>query len=251
MPRRALVTGGAVRLGRAMALALGRAGYDVALHCGSSRDAAAAVAAELGRCDVRSTVVQADLADEAAVATLVSRASSALGGPLTLLVNNAAVFDRDDMAGATRDGWDRHMAVNLRAPFVLMQGFAAQAPDPLREGGEVLARAAVVNMLDQQVSRPSADFITYTLSKSALWSLTRSAALALAPGIRVNGIAPGHTMPAARQSAAHFRATRATSPLQRGPDPDDIVDALLYLASARAVTGLVMHVDGGQGLGAA
>lgn len=247
-PSRALVTGGGARLGRAMALALARRGADVAVHYNASRDAAGATVAEIRAMGRRSNALQADLMDEDATASLVDRAAAALGGPLTVLVNNAAIFDRDTMASATRDGWDRHLGTNLRAPFVLMQRFAAQAPPPLEADGAPCARACVVNMLDQRVRKPTPGFMTYSLSKFALASLTVTAAQALAPAIRVNGIAPGSTMKAARQSEAHFQSQRSAGILERGADPADIVAALAYLCDAPAVTGQIVVVDGGQHL---
>ena len=152
--KKALVTGGARRLGRAIALSLGQAGYDVAVHYHRSKDEADAVVAELQAMDVRAEAIQADLLSEAEVQTLVPRAVEALGGPLTLLVNNASVFEPDEIDTTTRDSWDRHFESNLRAPFVLIQALAGQAPDPIiDEAGHPIAQALVVNMIDQRVRR--------------------------------------------------------------------------------------------------
>lgn len=246
---RALVTGGAARLGRAMALALGRAGFDVAVHYATSAEAAEGVAADLRGMGRSAATLPADLTDEAQVVPLVGQAAAALGGPLTLLVNNASIFDYDNIASATRASWDRHLESNLRAPFVLTQAFAAQAPAPVPdENGEPQAQALVVNMIDQRVWKLTPEFMTYTIAKAGLWTLTQTAAQALAPKVRVNAIGPGPTLRGARQSESHFARQRAATVMQRGSNPDDITAALLYLVGARAVTGQMIAVDGGQHL---
>jgi NAD(P)-dependent dehydrogenase (short-subunit alcohol dehydrogenase family) len=245
---RALVTGGARRLGRAMALHLAARGHDVAVHFDRSAGEAEEVAAEIRGMGRQAAVLQADLLDEDATAGLVPRAAEALGGPLTVLVNNASIFEYDSLASATKAGWDRHIGSNLRAPFVLTQQFAAQAPAAGTEGGEPLATGLVVNMIDQRVLKPTPEFMTYTIAKMALWAFTRTAAQALAPAIRVNAIGPGPTMQGARQGAAHFARQRAATILERGADPADICAALSYLLDARAVTGQLICVDGGQHL---
>lgn len=249
MQRAALVTGGARRLGREMALYLAGRGHDVAIHYASSDVEAEAVAAEARALGVQAVTVQADLLDEAQTATLVARAAAALGHPLTVLVNNASIFEYDTIHTATRTSWDRHIESNLRAPFVLTQSFAAQAPKAAHHGGEPVARALVVNLIDQRVLKLTPEFMTYTLAKMGLWALTRTAAQALAPDIRVNAIGPGPTLQGARQSAEHFARQRAATVLQRGADPEGICAALGYFLDAPAVTGQMLCVDGGQHLG--
>ncbi|WP_224816219.1 SDR family oxidoreductase [Hasllibacter sp. MH4015] len=244
----ALVTGAAKRLGRAMALELARAGHDVAIHYNGSADAAEETAADARALGVRAVALQADLLDEDAVQSLLPRVVDALG-PVQVLVNNASIFDYDNLQSATRDSWDRSMMSNLRAPFVLTQAFAAQLPDPdTGEDGEPVARGLVVNMIDQRVRKLTPEFMTYTLAKMGLWAFTRTAAQALAPRCRVNGIGPGPTMQGARQSAEHFQAQRDATILERGADPAAICDALRYFLTARAVTGQLICVDGGQHL---
>ena len=245
---KALVTGGAQRLGRAMALHLAARGHDVAVHFDRSEAAAAEVADEIRKLGRRAVTLQADLLEETALADLVPRAAQALGGPLTLLVNNASIFEYDTVTNATKAGWDRHIGSNLRAPFVLTQAFAAQAAPVGTEGGEPVATGLIVNMIDQRVLKPTPEFMTYTISKMALWALTRTAAQALAPAIRVNAIGPGPTLQGARQTADHFARQRAATILERGADPADICAALSYLLNARAVTGQLLCVDGGQHL---
>ncbi|WP_415182051.1 SDR family oxidoreductase [Phaeovulum sp.] len=246
---RALITGGAKRLGRAMALYLAGRGYDVAIHYASSADDAKATVEAARALGVSAAALHADLLIEAETETLVARAAQELGGPLTVLINNASIFEYDNLQSANRLSWDRHMESNLRAPFVLTQTFAAQAPDPDRADPEPLARALIINMLDQRVLKPTPEFMTYTLAKMGLWALTRTAAQALAPAVRVNAIGPGPTMQGARQSAEHFARQRAATILERGADAEGICAALGYFLDANSVTGQLLCVDGGQHLG--
>ena len=193
--------------------------------------------------------LQADLLDEEATTTLVGRASAALGGPLTCLVNNASIFEHDTIHSATKASWDRHIGSNLRAPFLLTQAFAAQAPKAVADSrGEPVAQALVVNMIDQRVHKLTPEFMTYTIAKMGLWAMTRTTAQALAPDIRVNAIGPGPTLQGGRQSADHFARQRAATVLQRGANPADICAALGYFLDAPAVTGQMLAVDGGQHL---
>jgi len=246
---RALVTGAAHRLGRAMALDLAQAGYDVAVHYAGSAQGAADVVAEIQGMGRKAVALQADLLDDDATATLVDRARAGLGGDLTVLVNNASIFEYDNIKTATRDSWDRHMQSNLRAPFILSQDFAAQAPSAVAdENGEPQAQALIVNMIDQRIRKLTPEFMTYTLAKAALWTLTQTSAQALAPHVRVNAIGPGPTLQGARQSQDHFNRQRAATVLERGGDPQGITQALHYFIQARAVTGQIICVDGGQHL---
>ncbi|SFD89676.1 SDR family oxidoreductase [Roseivivax sediminis] len=246
---RALVTGGGRRLGRAMALYLADRGCDVAVHYGGSADAAEEVAALVREKGQAAVTLQADLLDEAETAALLPRAAAGLGGPITRLVNNASIFEHDTIEDATRDGWDRHLGSNLRAPFVLTQALAAQVPDPEPdERGEPEAQGVVVNMIDQRVRKLTPHFMTYTIAKMGLWAFTQTAAQGLAPRVRVNGIGPGPTLQGPDQSAEHFAAQRAATILERGANETDITAALGYILDARAVTGQMICVDGGQHL---
>ncbi len=247
---RALVTGAGKRLGRAMALYLAARGYDVAVHYSSSAAEAEAVVAEIRAMGRRAVALQADLLREDEVTGLVARAVDGLGGALTLLVNNASIFEHDTIRESTRESWDRHMESNLRAPYVLTQGFAAQVPEAETDAnGEPRARGLVVNMLDQRVLRPTPEFSTYTIAKMGLWALTRTAAQGLAPHVRVNGIGPGPTLQGGRQSAEQFARQRAATVLGRGASAEDICAALGFLIDSPAVTGQMIAVDGGQHLG--
>ncbi len=235
----ALVTGAAVRIGRTVALTLADAGWDVAVHHRRSVDEAAEVMALIEARGRRATALAADLSVEAETATLVGRAADALG-PVTLLVNNASVFNDDRIETATRATWDAHFDTNLRAPVALTQAFAAALPEG-REG-------CVVNILDQRVRRLNPQFFTYTLTKAALWTATRTMAQALAPRIRVNGVGPGPTLASIHQDDDAFASEAANVPLERRVTPEEIAAAVLFLADARSVTGQMIAVDAGQHL---
>jgi NAD(P)-dependent dehydrogenase (short-subunit alcohol dehydrogenase family) len=237
IPRAALVTGAAQRLGGAMALALAEAGFDVAIHCNASRDAAEALLARVRAVGRHGTIVQADLAQEAQVVDLLPRAAAALG-PIGVLVNNASAFERDEWHSATRESWDTHLETNLRAPFVLTQHFARALP--------AAAEGVVVNMLDQRVWSLTPHFTSYTVAKAGLWALTQTLALALAPRIRVNGIGPGPALPSPRQTQAQFERQNASVPLGHGTTPEEVARALLAILALPAMTGQMIALDGGQ-----
>lgn len=248
----ALVTGGAVRLGAALVRVLATRGLAVAVHHNTSGAAAEALVGELRAAGATAVALQADLLDREETAGLVPRAVAALGRPLTVLVNSASIFEHDTLQTATWESWDRHINSNLRAPFELMQAFAAQAPDPGEThdefGPEPVARAAVINMIDQRVLKLTPEFSTYTIAKMGLWALTRTAAQGLAPRVRVNAIGPGPALRGTRQSEGHFAAQRRAVPLGRGADPADIARAMTFLLNSPAVTGQLICVDGGQHL---
>lgn len=234
----ALVTGGGKRIGRAIVLELARAGFDVVIHYRSSPDAAEAVAAEARALGRRAATVRADLAVEAEVAGLIDSATAAIGEPLAVLVNNASVFEDDRVGSLGRETWDAHLETNLRAPIVLAEAFAAQAPDG----------SAIVNLLDQRVLKPDPRFFSYALSRNGLWWATRTLAQALAPRIRVNGVGPGPTLPSIHQTDADFAAEAAAVPLQRAGSPEAVAAAVRWLVDAEMVTGQMIAVDGGQHL---
>jgi len=244
----ALVTGAGARLGRAMALYLAGRGYDVAVHYATSSDAAAEVVTQIKGMGRRAVALQADLLDEQATQGLMLAAIAALR-PVTCLVNNASVFENDNITTTTRTSWDRHMDSNLRAPFVLIQALAAQGLQAQIDAqGEPVAAGLVLNMIDQRVRKLTPEFTSYTLAKMGLWALTQTAAQALGPHIRVNAIGPGPTLRGARQSERHFADQRANTILERGVNPVDITAALGYFLDATGVTGQLLCVDGGQHL---
>jgi NAD(P)-dependent dehydrogenase (short-subunit alcohol dehydrogenase family) len=232
-----------------MALYLGQRGYDVALHYAASRNDAESLAAELAAIGRKAVTLRADVLIEAQVETLIAKAAKGLGGPLTLLVNNASIFEHDSFASATRASWDRHIESNLRAPFVLSQAFAAQAPRATTDSaGEPLAQALIINMIDQRVHKLTPEFFSYTIAKMGLWAMTRTGAQALAPHVRVNAIGPGPTLQGARQTEAAFAKQRQSTLLARGANPADITAALGFFIDAPAVTGQMIAVDAGQHL---
>lgn len=240
LPRAALVTGGARRLGRAMALALAEDGFDVAVHCHTGpvdAETARAAIVAMGR---RAVVIRADLAREAEAQAVIGQAVAALG-PLGLLVNNASVFALDHLATADRASWDRHIELNLRAPIVLAQGFARALP--------AAAEGVIVNMLDQRVSNLTPNYLSYSVSKAGLWAATQVLARELAPRIRVNAIAPGPALKPEDVSDADWRALCASVPLRRGGGPEEIVAALRFILAARSMTGQLVTLDGGMQMG--
>jgi NAD(P)-dependent dehydrogenase (short-subunit alcohol dehydrogenase family) len=237
--RNVLVTGGARRIGRAIALGLARDGWGVAIHCRESREEAADLAQEIAAGGGRAVVCAADLADAKALAPLIENASLALGG-LTALVNNASLFEADEIDTLTPESWSAHLDINLRAPIFLAQAFAKQLPK-----GET---GAIINLIDQRVLKPNPLFFSYSVSKSALWWVTRTMAQALAPRIRVNAIGPGPVLPTARMDEAVFEKQRGLTPLGRGPAPEEIFAAARFILAQSAMTGAMIVLDGGQHL---
>ncbi|ACB96474.1 SDR family oxidoreductase [Beijerinckia indica] len=235
----ALVTGAAKRLGRRIAERLAAAGYRLALHCSeASRPQAEELASAIRRDGGTAEVFAFDLADLTAVSGAMKAIVQKLG-PMALLVNNAALFERDDAAHFSPALWERHFAVNLRAPIILASDFVAQVPQD--------NEAVIVNIVDQRVWHLSPQFFSYTLSKSALWTATLTMAQAFAPRrIRVNAVGPGPVLPNHQQGLEGFEQEVAGLPLGRAVTPDEIAEAVLYLAQARNVTGQMIAVDAGQ-----
>jgi NAD(P)-dependent dehydrogenase (short-subunit alcohol dehydrogenase family) len=238
-PKTALVTGAAKRLGRAIALDLARHGWSVAIHYHTSEKEARATEADARTSGVKVALLKADLSRDDETAGLVARAAKELG-PLGALINSASIFQNDEWYSADRKSWDLHMETNLRAPFVLSQDFARQVP---RDGS-----GAIVNIIDQRVLKPTPQFISYSVSKAALYWLNTTLAQALSPRVRVNAVGPGPTMKNERQSAADFNRQREATILGHGAEPQDICDAVRYLLEAPSVTGQMIAVDGGQHL---
>jgi NAD(P)-dependent dehydrogenase (short-subunit alcohol dehydrogenase family) len=232
----ALVTGAARRIGRALAESAAQAGYDLLLHA-RSPDEAAQTAADVEALGRQVRVAAADLSQPAQLPALIAAAP----GPVRLLVNSAAVFEDDRLSSASAQRLDDAFAVNLRAPILLAQAFAA-ALGPGETG-------LVVNLIDQKVLHLDPRFFSYSVSKAGLWAATRMMAQALAPRIRVNAIGPGPTLPSVHQTAESFAAEAAGTLLGRPVGLDQIAEALRYLIDASAVTGQMIAVDAGQHLG--
>ncbi len=238
MEKNALITGSGLRIGRAIAIKLANAGWNVALHYGTSVSEAEDLAAAIRDMGRKSTALQADLSDTQAVRNLIPQATKEIGN-ISCLINNASLFEPDTLQTVSEDSFQDHLSVNLLAPALLMQALAAQ---PLEQQGHV------INIIDQRVTNLKPGFLSYTLSKSALWTLTQSAAMELAPRIRVNGIGPGPTLANKRQSAAQFKQQCEAVPLQYGPTDSEIADGVLFLVNAPSITGEMILMDGGEHL---
>jgi NAD(P)-dependent dehydrogenase (short-subunit alcohol dehydrogenase family) len=242
-PRNALVTGAARRIGRAIALDLARHGWRVAVHFHGSAEAAQATVADIEAAGGSAIAVRADLSAERETLGLIDEATRLLG-PIVCLVNNASQFERDTADTATRESWDQHLETNLRAPFVLIQEFVRALQLTAQDN-----TGCVINMLDERVWNLTPHFVSYTVSKSALWTLTKTLALAYAPHIRVNAIGPGPTLPSPRQNAEQFAQQSLATPLGRATKPEEICDAVRFILAAPAMTGQMIALDGGQHLG--
>ncbi len=239
MLKTALITGAAKRIGRQLALDLAGVGYDIAVHCNVSRNAADDVAAEITSKGRKAVVVQGDLSLFETPDRIVGEAVAALGS-LDVLINNASVFEDDEVGWISRDSWDQHLNANLRAPVMLAQAFARQLP--VGESGNV------INLIDQRVWKLNPQFFSYTISKAGLWTATRTLAQALAPHIRVNAIGPGPALPSARMDDAAFQRQGELTLLKRGTSPAEISAAAQFILSQPALTGQMIALDGGQHL---
>ena len=240
IPKTVLVTGAARRIGREIACDLGAWGWSVVVHYNRSAEEAEAVVDEIKAAGGEAVSLKADLAREEETRNLMADSVSAFG-PIGCLVNNASTFDRDEFDTVTRGSWDAHIEPNLRAPFVLSQDMAAALPDD-KDG-------VIVNIIDQRVWNLTPHFLSYTLSKTGLWTLTRTLALALAPRIRAIGIGPGPTLRNVRQTEAQFQRQQAAVPLQRGASSEEVARAVRFIIDSPSMTGQMIALDGGQHLG--
>lgn len=236
----ALITGAAKRIGRAIAISMAENGWNIAIHYNSSQNEAEDLLKYIRSIGVQSCIIQADLADETQARSIIPQAVNKLG-TISCLVNNASAFKNDTIDNFTSQSWNENMAINLNAPAVLIQEFTKQ----LGEG----QKGNVINMLDYAVLRYPERFMSYTTSKAALWALTQQLALSLAPqNIRVNGIGPGNSLPALRESEERFNRTRLSSPLGIGADPTEICNAVNFILSSNSMTGQIIALDGGKHL---
>jgi NAD(P)-dependent dehydrogenase (short-subunit alcohol dehydrogenase family) len=235
----ALVTGGARRIGRAIVEDLAAHGFSVAIHANRSAAEAVKLAEAIVERGGKAVVAEGDLTDIAEAEAMFARASAALG-PIRLLVNNASIFQDDSGAAPDFAAWDRHFAVHLKAPVLLAGKLAAALPED--------AEGLVVNVIDQRVWKLTPNHFSYTLSKSALWTATRTLAQALAPKVRVNAIGPGPALQGARQDRADFEAQVDGLILKRAPALAEFGATVRYLWEARSVTGQMIALDGGQHL---
>ena len=234
-----LVTGAAKRIGRQLALDLAADGWDVAVHCNTSPREAEEVAQSIRTMGRRAVVVRGDLSDAEVPDRLIEEASAGLGG-LTCLINNASLFEPDEVGSITRGSWGEHLDTNLRAPIFLSQAFARRLPEGV-DGN-------IISIIDQRVWKLNPKFFSYTTSKSGLWTATRTLAQALAPRIRVNAIGPGPALPSARMDDAEFAKQSRLTLLGRGTSPTEISAAVKFILSQPALTGQMIALDGGQHL---
>ena len=233
-----LITGAGARVGRALAKGLAQDGWAVAIHYNRSRDGADGLVKSIMDSDGKASAVQANLNVPDQLDSLISRAADSLSTPLTALINNASTFENDSASTFTFASYDHHMETNLRAPLVLCQHFASQAPDG----------SAIINITDNRVLKPKSEYFSYALSKAGLHWATKTLAQSLAPKIRVNEIGPGPTLRNKTQTEADFEMEKAATLLGNGSPPEDILRAVRYLLAARSVTGQHIAVDGGQHL---
>ena len=238
--KHALVTGGAKRIGAAITRGLALDGWTVGIHYHTAVDEAHSLSEDLVKQGAKTYTVQADLTEQTKLDNLVSEAIK-LGGPLTCLVNNASVFEHDDLSSVSRRSWDLHLDINLWAPIRLSQDFAASFCS--EQPGNI------INIADQRVLGVPPDFLSYTISKAAMWTMTQSLAISLAPSIRVNAIGPGPTLPSPRQNVEEFRQQASHMPLGTGASPEEIGLGVRYILSAQSLTGQLIALDGGQHLG--
>lgn len=237
MTHTVLITGGAQRIGKALAQSFAKAGWSVAIHYNHSQDEACALVESLKEMGVKACAVQGDLAEESEVIALFPKIHEKLG-MVHLLINNASIFEFDTVPTASRHSWDQHMEINLRAPFVLSQQFIQQT-----------ATGVIINIIDARVKCLSPNYTSYLLSKAGLWTLTQTMALSLAPHIRVNAIGPGYVLGREGHSPDRFEELCGTMPLIHQVDVDDICRAAHFIWDTKSMTGDMITVDSGLHLG--
>ena len=245
----ALITGGARRLGKAIAEDLADMGFNLIIHYNNSEKEALKLKDQLSSKKIKVFLAKADLLVNEDVMSLIEECKKLTRNKISLLVNNASIFEYDNIKTASLENWDAHFKSNLQAPFFLTQKFAEQAPDVTTfENGEKKSNANIINIIDQRVRNLTTDFTTYTLSKTGLWTLTRITAKALSPKIRVNAIGPGPTIKAAFQSEENYLKQRKSTPLGRGSEVADILKTIRYILENPSISGQLICVDGGQNL---
>ncbi|MDP6985885.1 MAG: SDR family oxidoreductase [Candidatus Thalassarchaeaceae archaeon] len=237
MGRTVLVTGGARRIGREICLRLANEGSSIVVHYQTSESEARSLVEEIESIGQNAISVQSDLSMTGSAHALLSRCLDSIG-PISGLVNNASLFLHDDIETVDEASWDSHMAVNARAQTMLIRSFSDLLPDG--------SQGSVVNILDQKVASPNPDYLSYTASRFAMLGMTKALARGLAPRIRVNAVAPGHTLPSPEQTESGFHKAQSQSPLGFGPQASDIAESVSFLMNARAITGQILFVDSGE-----
>ena len=249
MSKLALITGGAKRIGKGIALSLAQNGFDVVIHYSESRKEAEELVAKLKSFGIAAFCIKANLLNDNEITSLIEEATQTVGKPINLLVNNASIFENDSLLSLTLESWDRHFFTNLKAPVFLSKEFSKQVPDHFKdENNEIIASSNIINIIDQKVLNLNPRFFSYTLAKSSLLNFTKIAAQELGPKIRVNAIGPGPILKASHQSEEQFQNQRKSTLLKRGSDVQEISRAILYIVSSPGLTGQLITLDGGEHL---
>ena len=235
----ALITGGAKRIGRVMCKYLAEEGWSICLHYLNSNKEADETLEIIDKLGGKAIKVKANLNNETETRELFNSAKNAIG-PIGLLINNASIFYPEDWHEVTDLSWNNNFNINLKAPFILSQEFAKSLPKN--------SNGLILNLIDQRVLNLKSDFFSYTISKSALYAMTRTLALALAPRIRVNGIGPGPTLPNSQQTNQVFNLEGKSTILKKVVNPKEIAETMMYLINSESVTGQMIAVDSGQHL---
>ena len=249
MSKKAIITGGARRLGKAMALELASKGTDIIIHYNKANEDAEETRDLARSKGVKAEILQADLLEMTDTIELIEKAKKKMGGAFDLLINNASIFEYDNLNTVDIESWDRHINSNLRSAVFLTQKFAQQAPTTENNRDKIpYSNSNIINMIDQRVRKITPEFMSYTTAKMGLWAFTQSSAQFLAPHIRVNAIGPGPTLQGSRQSKENFEQQRRSTPLMRGADEIDITNAMNFILNAYSLTGQLICIDSGQHL---
>ncbi len=249
LSKSALITGGAKRIGRGIALSLAESGYDIIIHYSQSKKYAEELVLKLKNFGVNTFCIKANLLKDREIGSLVEESQNKLGKPITLLINNASIFEFDSLENLTLESWDRHFFTNLKAPVFLSQKFSKQVPEcGIDKNNETISSSNIINIIDQKVQNLNPRFFSYTLAKSSLWNFTKIAAQELGPKIRVNAIAPGPILKASHQTDEQFQNQRKSTLLNRGSDVEEISQTIFYILSSPGLTGQLITLDGGEHL---
>ncbi len=240
MENTVLVTGGSQRIGAVISDRLAREGWNVIIHYNKSKKKAFNLKKNLSTYKINCCCIKADLSKELELKKLFKNAKKEMG-VITCLINNASTFELDNLENIKKKKWDYHLNTNLWAPIFLIQQFIKNLPKNINGN--------IINVVDQRVINLTPFFTTYTITKSALWTLTQTTALALAPKIRVNAIGPGPTLPSKRQTNNKFKRQYMKVPLKKSVNPNEIAEAVLFILKSKSLTGQLINIDSGQHLG--
>ena len=249
MSKSALITGGAKRIGRAIALYLAEKGFDIIIHYSQSKKEAEELVSKLRKLKVNAFCIKTNLLNDCEISSLVKKSNQLIGKPIDILINNASIFENDSLLSLNLESWDRHFFTNLKAPVFLSKEFSKQAPDHTKDkNNETISTSNIINIIDQKVLNLNPRFFSYTLAKSSLLNFTKIAAQELAPKIRVNAIGPGPILKAVHQTEEQFQNQRKSTLLERGSDVKEISRAISFILSSPGLTGQLITLDGGEHL---